>query len=895
MASYRHETKSGSVAACGSLLCSSNGGGGSGGDSNDTFFWLPLTVMDRQFLQTAENALKSNDAQKIKSYCTFLQAIVFNDFPAEVFLQRSAILKILIELMVKSTSQPTADDYSLIKCLLACFRLYCVKLKKRIAYVKDPATFCDKDPYSNNLESFSKSMLSRHLANLKLTTADNVAEDDSNHHHHHHHHQHQHHQHNHTTELSCGGDASMCSTDSASLLSSIKSSSMSNVSRKSLGGKSTTTTTAPRHTTTNKYDSLSFKKKKTPTGLQQQKATTTPTTNNKTNKTKSDTNNYEEDNNNANTTDSTPQHDCNDLQLSIETMLCETNVENYETDASDKEAIRQKHEWPIHAFCFKLLDTLVDHMSLLQVKNNNNSNNKSSSQSSSAMLPHTSMLPALCETVNALIEILHATRCEWRRANTATETLMALFRKLNANIKHALAKQHSSPSSSSSSSHLNMFNRVVYTCQALTLHKIVSLVGEIKETTTTMPSEMASTLFAMLNDTPLVESFRELAATFATLLRHQDRSLHDIYTLSDEICASMSAACGFLLKCDEPRRRQHQQHNNSGELLEMAKRSLSYMDYHVCTQLPGCIVNFCSQHIATATANDNDDIEYLLVSCMTSKADELRAETYAAMERIVAASISVDTSSASAHERVAFLLLNRVFYQLVACGLFDARAFRVRKASEAIVSRLLQCELLVPDAFRHRITQLLVVHMPFVQCLASRVEPLGKCIMAMSDDYLRTPSASSSSSSSSSSHRVSGADEEDNQRLKLMLTPAVERLRASLRYLFFKNKCVRKKAFQQAVDFMLKYAANKTRGDNAKTTTDRSSSSSSSSDFNSDEFYAKFLADKFCDVAVKLRRATKRFLSPNASSYYSASSSSSRHEPSSSYYSTSISMPTFQV
>jgi len=58
------------------------------------FNWLPLTAMDRQFLKTAENSLRSNDPKKIKNYCTFLQTIVFSDFPAEIFLQRSFILKV---------------------------------------------------------------------------------------------------------------------------------------------------------------------------------------------------------------------------------------------------------------------------------------------------------------------------------------------------------------------------------------------------------------------------------------------------------------------------------------------------------------------------------------------------------------------------------------------------------------------------------------------------------------------------------------------------------------------------------------------------------------------------------------------------------------------------------
>ena len=94
------------------------------------------------------SSLRSNDAKKIKNYCTFLQTIVFSDFPAEVFLQRSFILKILIDLIIKSSNslekEATEDNLTLNKSLLYCMQFYCVKLKKRVDYIRNPSTFCDK-------------------------------------------------------------------------------------------------------------------------------------------------------------------------------------------------------------------------------------------------------------------------------------------------------------------------------------------------------------------------------------------------------------------------------------------------------------------------------------------------------------------------------------------------------------------------------------------------------------------------------------------------------------------------------------------------------------------------------------------------------------------------------
>lgn len=169
----------------------------------NTFNWLPLTEMDRQFLRTAENSLRSNDPKKIKNYCTFLQTIVFSDFPAEIFLQRSFILKILVDLVIKSFNsrdkQTEEEILSLNKSLICCIHFYCGKLAKRIDYIKNPSTFSDKNVYSNNFESYSRSIYSSRI-----------------------------------TPKPCTIDSSLYSThDTASVLSSIADSTISSIANKS--------------------------------------------------------------------------------------------------------------------------------------------------------------------------------------------------------------------------------------------------------------------------------------------------------------------------------------------------------------------------------------------------------------------------------------------------------------------------------------------------------------------------------------------------------------------------------------------------------------------------------------------------------------------------------------
>jgi hypothetical protein len=81
--------------------------------------------------------------------------------------------------------------------------------------------------------------------------------------------------------------------------------------------------------------------------------------------------------------------------------------------------------------------------------------------------------------------------------------------------------------------------------------------------------------------------------------------------------------------------------------------------------------------------------------------------------------------------------------------------------------------------------------MPFIQTFGSQTNLLGQCILKMSDDIL-TPVLNETCHESESS-------------IHLMLDSPVERLRTSLRYLFAKDKALRKHGYCQVVGFLTKY------------------------------------------------------------------------------------------
>lgn len=66
-----------------------------------------------------------------------------------------------------------------------------------------------------------------------------------------------------------------------------------------------------------------------------------------------------------------------------------------------------------------------------------------------------------------------------------------------------------------------------------------------------MPSELSETIFLVLNDICLVDSFKSVTVLFTTILNHLDPELSEINSLSNEICASIQSACQFLMQSDQ--------------------------------------------------------------------------------------------------------------------------------------------------------------------------------------------------------------------------------------------------------------------------------------------------------------------------------------------------------
>ncbi|KAG8521177.1 Rotatin, partial [Galemys pyrenaicus] len=114
-----------------------------------TFPWLPLTTTDRHVLSSNESSLRSSSHTLVWSTCELLRAVIMQDFPAEIFLQRPKIVQNLVSLLKLASGG--SGQHRLALQAMSCLQQLCTNLRNRLNFHRDPGFFSSKrDTVSQN-------------------------------------------------------------------------------------------------------------------------------------------------------------------------------------------------------------------------------------------------------------------------------------------------------------------------------------------------------------------------------------------------------------------------------------------------------------------------------------------------------------------------------------------------------------------------------------------------------------------------------------------------------------------------------------------------------------------------------------------------------------------------
>ncbi|XP_021941770.1 rotatin isoform X2 [Zootermopsis nevadensis] len=137
--------------------------------------WQPLVVTDRHVLLSIEESLASTtDLPFILHTCQFFTDVMLQDFPAEVFLQRPAIIKAFFDLL--------NSDSRVCDIVACCLCRLTAALRVRVRYYSDPGitnlkqATCDRPDSSVSSASYMSGHPSATLNTDKSVTGNDVAQ-----------------------------------------------------------------------------------------------------------------------------------------------------------------------------------------------------------------------------------------------------------------------------------------------------------------------------------------------------------------------------------------------------------------------------------------------------------------------------------------------------------------------------------------------------------------------------------------------------------------------------------------------------------------------------------------------------------------------------------------------
>ncbi|CAF4402992.1 unnamed protein product, partial [Rotaria sp. Silwood2] len=322
-----------------------------------------------------------------------------------------------------------------------------------------------------------------------------------------------------------------------------------------------------------------------------------------------------------------------------------------------------------------------------------------------------------------------------------------------------------------------------------------------------LPQEFNELVYYILMDECFNLSYPHIKERLLSIAEKFDKDNYQVYMKSNEICCSFSAACQ-VLTIDENKTQ------NFMDIVKNANEALLGLPYHLNFNVVKRFVNICSKISADNSKCDLSEKNFsldVLIKYMTHELAEIRTAVYCSIAMLVASRLSVEETVkttnklkkkptiAANFDDTQFVCNIRIMTELCVNGMNDL-ATKVSDYSRLILLHLLQSKLLVSNEYWNNVMTIIAILLPQLQCYSNKIDPLGQCILALTSDT-----------------------ERENESL-LTLN---QRLQAALRYLFSKDKDVRKTGYRQCVGYLL-----------------------SNTRIRLDDFYQFYPADKLFDLFI---------------------------------------------
>uniref|UniRef100_A0A667ZBX6 Rotatin n=1 Tax=Myripristis murdjan TaxID=586833 RepID=A0A667ZBX6_9TELE len=273
--------------------------------------------------------------------------------------------------------------------------------------------------------------------------------------------------------------------------------------------------------------------------------------------------------------------------------------------------------------------------------------------------------------------------------------------------------------------------RMAYTGTAVFTVKMLQTVLPPEKASDNLPENTAMAIFHLCLDTPLGSAFPSIQEAAVAYLEQVNSDGHDLYRRVTRAALWMESTCIFLKEA------QAEGEKNWLELLELADKAIDGLPYHQHLPIIKECIDICSYlwKFDQPSPLLQTESQKVFLKLLSHPLLPVKTETYICTLNLVKDCLGIQNVSrlaSAACSQVHFLLHHRVLYEISAFGLQDS-AEKVNVAAKDILLYLLKGRLMMTATTWDRFNEALYPVIPVLQGYTSTEEPLGNCVLLISD------------------------------------------------------------------------------------------------------------------------------------------------------------------
>ncbi|XP_048363804.1 rotatin isoform X3 [Sphaerodactylus townsendi] len=342
------------------------------------------------------------------------------------------------------------------------------------------------------------------------------------------------------------------------------------------------------------------------------------------------------------------------------------------------------------------------------------------------------------------------------------EKLLRVLDSLGETISY-----HQSNVGSGAADSLILHHRMVFISVSLFTVRLLQTLLPVEKANIVLPESLLAALFVLSVDMPFSLEYPSIHDSVTAYLEQINSENYSIYKQASELAYSIECTCNFMLDVDK------EGEMNVFDLLELAEQALKSLPYHQYFPLLQKFIKICSNLWKSTQASQflHSESRKLLLHLLCHPLLNIRSQAYSCCLKLVKDCLGIHNIAkppSSVCHAIHFLLHPRVLYEICSFGLQDSQHEQVSSAATLMLMYLLQGRLMMAPMTWNKFIEALYPVVPILQGYADTEEPLGNCILALSETN----------------------DENEG------ILPRTTRLRASLRLLFSKKPLVRSMALK---------------------------------------------------------------------------------------------------